>query len=202
MIGLLRIPLNFVILLYQSLALALSQVWANKMRSILTTIGIMIGVASVSAVIAALSGLTAYVLNNFEALGTNKVFIYPMFPSGANRSAFRGRILFSPEDFDGMLEHCPSLKAYTRLCQGQFDVRYKGKSDDGVDVVGIDPDWLMVENRSLVIGRPFSVIDVEHARPVCMINTASRKSSPCRKIAAATASSSASSAIGSSACWT
>ncbi|UCF17545.1 MAG: hypothetical protein JSW59_08795, partial [Phycisphaerales bacterium] len=62
MIRLLVAPLLFVALLLQSIRLALGQIWANKMRSTLTTVGIVIGVASVTAVIAALTGLKAKVL--------------------------------------------------------------------------------------------------------------------------------------------
>ena len=55
-------PLVFFRLLYQSVYLAVGQIWANKMRSLLTTVGIVIGVASVTAVIAALTGLKAKIL--------------------------------------------------------------------------------------------------------------------------------------------
>ncbi|HEX5243082.1 MAG TPA: ABC transporter permease, partial [Tepidisphaeraceae bacterium] len=61
-----------IVLIYQSVFLALGQVWANKVRSILTTIGIIIGVASVTAVIAALTGMKQSVLTQFESFGTNK----------------------------------------------------------------------------------------------------------------------------------
>ena len=50
-------PLTFLIFITQSILLALGQIWTNKARSVLTTIGIIIGVASVTAVIAALTGL-------------------------------------------------------------------------------------------------------------------------------------------------
>ena len=74
---LLRLPLSFLIIVYQSAFLALGQIWSNKVRSILTTIGIVIGVASVTGVIAALTGLKTSVLSEFESFGTNKIFILP-----------------------------------------------------------------------------------------------------------------------------
>jgi putative ABC transport system permease protein len=64
-------------LTWQSAFLALGQIWANKVRALLTTIGIVIGVASVTAVIAALTGLKQTVLDNLPRLGTNKIFIGP-----------------------------------------------------------------------------------------------------------------------------
>ena len=50
---------------YESVVLALRQIWANKMRSILTALGIIVGVASTTAVIAALTGLKTKVLIEF-----------------------------------------------------------------------------------------------------------------------------------------
>src|SRR5688500_2255650 len=80
MLTLLRLPLALPMLVYQSIMLALSQIWANKIRGILTTLGILIGVAAVSAVIALITGMKQKVLNEFEAFGTNKIFIEPRWP--------------------------------------------------------------------------------------------------------------------------
>ena len=168
---LLRLPLVLLALIFQSAVLALGQVWANKTRSFLTTIGIVIGVASVTAVIASLTGLKANVLTEFESLGTNKMFIYPQYhgPSKRNpRGYFFG---FHVEDFDGMLEHCPSVRAFTRQ-QGVRAIASHGtKSEEQVTLMGVEPSWHEVENRSVVLGRPFTLIDNQQARPVCLINT-------------------------------
>ena len=108
---LLAAPLLFVALVLQSIRLALGQIWANKMRSTLTTIGIVIGVASVTAVIAALTGLKAKVLKDFETLGTNKIFIIPHWPrEGKFRHFNRRQIRFMPKQFENLLERCPSIE--------------------------------------------------------------------------------------------
>src|SRR5512132_973661 len=108
MLSLLRLPLTLPMLVYQSISLALSQIWANKIRGILTTLGILIGVAAVSAVIALITGMRDRVLSEFEAFGTNKIFIEPHWPrSGRSQYNFR-QIMFRLTDFDEMLEHCPS----------------------------------------------------------------------------------------------
>src|ERR1043165_4953031 len=103
-INLFRTPVLLAVLIYQSLLLAMAQIWSNKVRSILTTIGIVIGVASVTAVIAALTGLKTKLLAEFESIGTNKLFIYPHY---TGRRAISGqRIRFRNEHFEGMMEHC------------------------------------------------------------------------------------------------
>src|SRR5881398_49993 len=110
---LLRLPFSILLIIYQSAFLALGQIWANKVRSVLTTIGIIIGVASVTAVIAALTGLKQNVLSEFESIGTNKIFVLPYPPYTGRRQVYRWRDLrFRPHDFDTLLEHCPSVDCF------------------------------------------------------------------------------------------
>src|SRR5215813_15299313 len=104
--ALLQLPLALLIMLYQSVVLALSQLWANKIRGILTTLGILIGVAAVSAVIALITGMKQRVLNEFEAFGTNKIFIEPHWPRSGRANVSWRQIMFRLTDFDEMLEHC------------------------------------------------------------------------------------------------
>src|SRR3954447_2253077 len=106
-----RLPFSLLLLVYQSAFLALGQIWSNKVRSILTTIGIVIGVASVTAVIAALTGLRIKLLAEFESIGTNKIFIRPHY--AGKRNVSYQRIRFRNEHFEGILEHCPSVGGFT-----------------------------------------------------------------------------------------
>src|SRR4030042_4500040 len=121
--------MGFLRLFYQSVYLALGQIWANKTRSVLTTVGIVIGVASVTAVIAALSGLKAKILTQVETLGSNTIFIQPRRPDrGPLQHANFWTIRFLPEQFDGMTEHCPSVKRFGRQTWlGGYTVRHREK---------------------------------------------------------------------------
>jgi len=166
----LRLPLSVLRLLAQSALLALGQVWTNKARSALTMIGIVIGVASVTTVIAALTGLKTNVLREFEALGTNKVFVLPDQPRrGPQRQWSWSRIRFTPELFDSLLDHCPSVEQFTRIEQIDTDIRHGQASLAGVRMIGIEPSWHRIENRPVLLGRPFSLVDEGHSRNVCLI---------------------------------
>ena len=159
------------ILISQSAWLALGQIWVNKTRAILTTLGIVIGVSSVTAVIAVLTGLKANVLREFESFGTNKIFVFPWDPDeGRRRRNLDSDILFQASHFNGLLQHCPSVKSFTRVCEIRRTVAHGGRSEEGVTVIGIEPTWHEIENRPVIMGRPFSLIDDAHARPVCLIN--------------------------------
>jgi putative ABC transport system permease protein len=159
----------FIRLVYQSAYLALGQIWANKTRSILTTIGIVIGVASVTAVIAALTGLKAKILSQVETFGSNSIIIQPQLPDkGPKRNLSWWDIRLKPREFDGLLEHCPSIERYTRISEaGQYTVKYGEKSTESVNVHGVEPAWHKIEHRAIVLGRELS--DIDQGRTVCLI---------------------------------
>jgi putative ABC transport system permease protein len=168
-----RLPFVLLILIYQSIVLALGQIWTNKVRSTLTTIGIVIGIASVTAVVAVLTGLKTQVLSEVESFGANKIFIYPDWRGARRANIPWQRIMFRPEHFDGLVENCPSVAYLTRMngLWGNSSVSYAGRTEPNPEIVGIEPSWHQIENRTVTLGRQFSLIDNEHARPVCIINS-------------------------------
>jgi putative ABC transport system permease protein len=172
MIAVIRVSVAFLRLFYQSVYLAVGQIWTNKTRSVLTTIGIVIGVASVTAVIAALTGLKAKVLTQVESFGTNTIFILPSRPDqGPMRHASWWTIRFLPEHFDDMLEHCPSVERFSRIAGiGRHTAHYREKSAENVEVTGIEPAFHEIQSRPVELGRTFSVIDNMQVRPVCLID--------------------------------
>jgi putative ABC transport system permease protein len=166
-----EMPMLFVRLLFRSVCLALAQIWANKVRSILTTLGIIIGVASITAVIAALTGLKAKVMADLETFGTNQIIIFPLQPdTGPKKNASPRMIQFTPELFEGLLEHCPSVVRFTRVSGRDTPVRYRERSLENVMVRGIDSAWHTLESRPVLVGRPFSYVDEMQGRMVCLID--------------------------------
>jgi len=163
--------LAFLRFLYQSIYLALGQVWANKMRSFLTMLGIIIGVASVTAVFAALTGLKAKVLNQVKSFGTNSIFIWPMRPTtGPMQNAGWWEIRFRPEHFDGLLQHCPSVARLGRECGlGRYTLTYRDKSVERVGVNGCEPPSHLIQGRTVTLGRLISDMDERQVRQVCLI---------------------------------
>ena len=89
----------------QTILLAVRQIRAHKLRSFLTTLDIMIGVASVSTVIAALTGLKEQVLSEFESFGASKMFIFPDQPDRAGQNRYPWReIKLKERELDGLVE--------------------------------------------------------------------------------------------------
>ena len=167
----LRLPFAFALLLYQSFVLALSQIWANKIRGILTTLGILIGVAAVSAVITLITGMKQRVLSEFEAFGTNKIFIEPQVPRAGGANISWRQVMFRLSDFDEMLQHCPSVARFTHILNDREAVTFGSNTDDReADIFGVDPDWHEIEKRYVSAGRVLSFLDIQQRRPVCLIN--------------------------------
>ncbi|MEO1007199.1 MAG: ABC transporter permease [Planctomycetota bacterium] len=157
-------------LLSQTVVLAIGQIWANKMRSLLTTLGIVIGVAAVVATVAAIEGLRGFVLTEFETFGAAKVYV-----DGDRPQSWRGRIgwrevQLKPEEIDAIEEHAPSIKAMSPLWFTSPRVDYENSTIESARVVGIRPVWHEVENRQVIQGRPFNSIDLDQRRYVCLIN--------------------------------
>src|SRR5438270_13869617 len=61
---------------------ALEQLWANKLRSLLTVLGIVIAVASTITVVSVVQGFTGYVAEVLQGLGTNAMWVWPQRPPG------------------------------------------------------------------------------------------------------------------------
>jgi len=157
-------------LLMQTVTLALAQIWANKVRAMLTTLGIIIGVAAVLTTIAATTGLQKFVLDQFATIGANKVWIFPRRPDNMReRYSFR-QIRLTKDQVDGLLFHCPSLARLTPIMELNTQVQAGDKVRDFVSIQGIRPDWHEIEQRFVTVGRTFNSTDEKERLQVCLIN--------------------------------
>jgi len=155
----------------ESVLLALRQIWSNKLRSILTALGIIVGVASTTAVIAALTGLKTKVLSEFETFGAARLYVFPSRPEGVPRNTFPWeKIRLKPNEAIALQEQCTTLKGLTPISEASLSVQSDAETLDGVSVTGIWPAWHATENRQVIVGRPFSQVDINNARQVCLIN--------------------------------
>ena len=162
MMTIVRWPLSLLMLFYQSIVLALSQIWANKVRGILTTLGILIGVAAVTAVISLIAGMKQRVLDKFEAIGTDKVFVSPHWPESGRSNLSWRQIMFRLSDFDEMLEHCPSVATFTHVTDiwpGVADVRVEGAGRKGATSKASIPTGTISSIATSRSGRTLTLLD-------------------------------------------
>ena len=160
------IPRLFV----QTVLFALAQMWSNKVRSILTCLGIIIGVWAVASVIAFMDGLQGFVMKEVESFGAKKVFIWGYRPDELDGKVDWRRIRMNRDDAEALRENAKSLKFLTIRANRGMDVRSNETSLAGVDVTGVQPDWHDIEKNYPIAGRPFTTIDEEESRQVVIIN--------------------------------
>ncbi len=156
---------------FQAIFLALGQIWANKLRAVLTTLGIIFGVWAVTTVVAAINGVTTMVLNEFESLGGSKMFIFPDRPDDAPRNKYPwSMIRLKPHELEALATNCPSIAAITPETNLGATIQHGERQREAVRVTGIWPDWHEIQKRTTLIGRPFTPIDEANARQVCLVN--------------------------------
>jgi len=162
--------MSFIRLLMQTVVLALQQIWANKLRAILTTLGILIGVFAVALTATATTGMEGVVLKEFSTVGANKVWIFPRMPQGQRDRYSWRQIRMTVREVDGITSAAPSLAALTPVMEMSTSVQFGQNYKDMVTVQAVRPSWHEIEQRFAVQGRQLSEIDEEQRLSVCIIN--------------------------------
>jgi len=164
--------LTLILLFVQTILTALRQIWANKVRAMLTTLGIIIGVWAVISIVAAVGGLRTFILNEFETFGTKKVYIDGFLPRNQ-----RGRIPWWKTELNmrevrHITSNAKTCSRFTPLIFGSYTLEYGDQKVDFVQTTGIWPEWHAIEARGVIDenGRPFNSVDDEQIRSVCLVN--------------------------------
>ncbi len=156
--------------LVQTVFLAFGQIWAHKTRAALTALGLIIGVASVTAVIGALKGMQEGVLSEFEGFGARKVWIFGDRPRELRGTLHWRDVIMTPEEGQAILENCPAVVRITPLANMTFPVQSDDLRIEGAQVTGIRSDWHEIEGRYVKLGRTFTSVDDEQRSQVCLVN--------------------------------
>ncbi|MGH7130940.1 MAG: ABC transporter permease [Phycisphaerales bacterium] len=156
--------------LFSTVVLALQQLWANRVRAFLTTLGIIIGVASTISIVAGTEGLRAFVLKEFETFGATRFVVFPRRPREAPTRFSSQQIQLKLREFDLLMQTCPSILRATPVKGFSASVQFGDRVERNVQISGQDEDWHFVEGRAITLGRPFTRIDDEQRRYVCIVN--------------------------------
>ena len=156
--------------IFQTVFLAIGQIWANKMRAMLTALGIIIGVSSVIAVITALSGMKGYVLNEIESFGARSMWIWGHVPRDERTTMSWSDVKISLYEASRILEETDSIERLTPITRGRYDVQAGPILQRSVQLTGVWPEWHEIEDRTVIHGRPLSRLDDDEARLVCLVN--------------------------------
>jgi len=152
----------------ENLRLAMRAIAANKLRSMLTTLGIVIGVGAVIAVVSVVQGLQHLATGLFEMVGDTYVIVFPLRPELPQEARAR-QVKLTRADGQAVRDQVPGVRVLTPLVAGKGEVKYGDRQYKPDFVIGAGDSYQEVTHHTVEIGRFFSKIDVEAQHKVAVL---------------------------------
>ena len=152
--------------LIEAFRLALQSLWGNKLRSILTLIGVVMGVASVIMVITLVNGANKYVSTKLSGYGADVFTVTRMSSvifSPEEYLKFQKRKILRFDDYQAVRDNCTDCAEVGALLNKETNVVANGKSSNNTGVRGYTWTMLSLNNIDIALGRGFTPADEEHA---------------------------------------
>jgi len=152
-------------------SIALRAIKANKMRSILTSLGIIIGVAAVIIMLAIGNGAQITIQNEMKSMGTNLVMIRSgTSTSGGKRMGHGSQPTMKASDGNAIEEKIGGISLAAPVLNDAGQVVY-GNANWSTSIVGTDNRYFQIKDWDLAYGRYFSQTDVKNAGKVAILGT-------------------------------
>ena len=166
--------MSFAAALWEASRIALDSIWAHKMRSILTLLGIIIGVASVVTVGGAINGFGTFASDRISSNFGSNTFMVSRFPlTGVSADDWelivRRNKNITREDMESVAARCESCMAISPMLRSNADIKRAGQIIQDVPVQGVSEDMPKIQALDIDEGRFFSAFDVKQARPFIII---------------------------------
>ena len=154
---------------WMAVEIGLTALRANRLRSALTMLGIVIGVAAVIAMVAVGSGATERIQQQIEAIGSNLILVIPgSITSNGVRLGSGATVTLSEDDARAIASECPAVAAVAPTVRGGAQVTY-GNNNWATSIVGTTPDYLTIRDQTVVRGNPFSADDGSSGTKVALL---------------------------------
>ena len=149
----------------EGIGIAIDALRSNKVRAFLTTLGIVIGVATVMTMAAAITGFQRMVMEGLDAIGPNNFIASRFDPlalafvdNGSGKPPWEGKPALTFADAE-MIEDLPSVRTVTTSIDAQAEVRVGSRAVGGVQVMGRTSDWVDYAKGDFVQGNNFLTTD-------------------------------------------
>ncbi len=156
-------------IVFENFRIALTSLRANLLRSMLTTLGIIIGVAAVIAVVSIVQGLQQVITQQFQGVGSNFIMVLPFQRQGPGMMARQLKLTW--EDGQAIADQVPGIEVMAPLVIGQAIVKYRDRQHRPDVVAGVTETITEVQNQGVEIGRFLLRVDLERRRKVAVIGT-------------------------------
>lgn len=155
--------------LIETIRMATATLTANKLRSSLTMLGIIIGNASVIAMVGIGQGAQELAKNEFQSLGPNTLFVTPGSREERQTSFDTPKTLVY-EDANAIAQQVPSIKGVAPQITNNQVITYQDKNSNN-SVLGVTPDFLSVRRFEIAEGRFFREIDLKKNSRVTVLGS-------------------------------
>ncbi len=149
--------------------LAIQSLLRNKFRSLLTMLGIIIGVASVIAMLAIGEGSKQSIEKNISGMGSNLIMVSPIKDKrgGVTLGSGDAKKLYI-DDCEAILENCPSVKSVTPVLRASGQI-ISGSNNWPTSIMGTNEYFFEIRNQEIESGRSFTNDEIRRAAKVCLI---------------------------------
>jgi putative ABC transport system permease protein len=157
-------------MLSENVRIALTSILANKLRAALTTLGIMIGVASVIAVVSLVQGLKQRFSEDLEGVGATYILVFP--DAGEERNTLNPKIpALTYEDGLAIVRQAPEIRNFTPIFyRPGAEAKYRDLRHS-TTLLGVGESYQDVVNHWVDRGRFFTALDMEARKQVCVVGT-------------------------------
>jgi putative ABC transport system permease protein len=166
--------MNFFTELREGLSISWSAIRTNKMRSILTTLGIVIGIVTVTLMGTAITGLNGAFLRSVSFIGADVLYVDRMswfISSQKEWIETQKRLGISLGQVDQLKKQLTLASAIAPSAETQLQVKYDKRHANGVDIIGTTDQFLATSGVSIMEGHFLSELDSDNGRQVCVIGS-------------------------------
>jgi putative ABC transport system permease protein len=157
--------------LIMTIKIAYHAIGRNRMRTALTMLGIIIGVAAVIIMVGVGQGAKSSIESQIASMGTNMLIIMPgSITSGGQRLGFGSIQTLVPADVDAIIQNCPDVLDASPMLSSNGQVIY-GNQNWSTSLNGVAPSYLTIRDWQLDSGAAFTENDVTAATKVCLIGS-------------------------------
>ena len=158
-------------LYYRTFRTALHGLRRHVMRSVLSGLGIVIGVAAVIAMMEIGQGSSYMIRETISSIGANVVQVDPSDAVKAGVSTGSGgKVTLTPADSDAILRECSSVRRAAPSVDSHTQIVYGRRNWLPMNILGTTPDFLVIRNwTNLAEGEPFTEDDVQRGAQVCLV---------------------------------
>jgi putative ABC transport system permease protein len=154
---------------FENVKIALRAIGANKMRSILTVLGVMIGVAAVIAVVSLVQGMQYQISAQLENVGATFIRVVPDF-SGSQRNPFLPVPELTYEDALAVRRGATAIRDFTPLFIGNASLK-NGDTSHSTTLIAVNQSYPDVVKQFVDHGRFFGTLDEEAKKRVCVLGS-------------------------------